>query len=84
MLFEPTSLERATIIFQKPVELGIYPNHSIDIITPNLYELKAMFNAAQGNHYFERPEWQSILDNIKLTHQFRQGNFPSFQAVLMI
>ena len=73
VLFEPTSVPKAATIFQKPVELGIFPNHLIDIITPNVFELKAMFKAAQRNHHFEGAEWWSIVDSFDPTHQFRQG-----------
>jgi hypothetical protein len=73
VLFEPTSEERAMTIFEKPVELGIFPNHSLNMTTPNVYELRAMFKAAQKNGHFEDNEWRSLLDSFMLTSQFRQG-----------
>jgi pseudouridine-5'-phosphate glycosidase/pseudouridine kinase len=73
VLFEPTSEERAMTIFEKPVELGIFPNHSLNMTTPNVYELRAMFKAAQKNGNFENNEWRSLLDSFMLTSQFRQG-----------
>jgi len=75
VLFEPTTALRAATIFQKPVELGIFPNQSIDIITPNLFELKNMFNAAQGRGYFEGPEWWSLFNSFELKTHFRQGGY---------
>lgn len=75
VLFEPTSVSKASVIFQKPVELALFPKHSINVITPNIYELTAMYNAAKENGHFERMEWWSILDSFKVTSQFRQGKF---------
>jgi pyridoxal/pyridoxine/pyridoxamine kinase len=63
------------VIFEKPVDLKIFPNHSIDVITPNVFELKAMFKAAQDNDHFEGAEWRSLLDSFQLASQFRQGYF---------
>jgi pseudouridine-5'-phosphate glycosidase/pseudouridine kinase len=63
-------------IFEKPVELGIFPNHSLNMTTPNVYELRAMFKAAQKNGHFEDNEWRSLLDSFMLTSQFRQGTPP--------
>jgi pseudouridylate synthase / pseudouridine kinase len=62
------------VIFRKPVKLGLFPKHSINVITPNILELKAMYNAAQENGLFEGSEWWSILDSFKVTSQFRQGS----------
>jgi pseudouridine-5'-phosphate glycosidase/pseudouridine kinase len=56
--------------------LGIFPKHSINIVTPNIYELKAMYNAAQENGHFDSLEWWKTLDSFKITSQFRQGRFP--------
>jgi hypothetical protein len=76
VLFEPTSVARAATIFQNSVELGLFPNHSIDMITPNVFELKAMFQEAQRKNLFEGSEWLSLIDGFGLTSQFRQGIFP--------
>src|SRR5271156_4832900 len=73
VLFEPTSVPKASVIFREPVELEVFPRHSINIVTPNMLELKAMHQAAQDNGYFEGPEWWSMLDSFKVTSQFRQG-----------
>lgn len=76
VLFEPTSVARAATIFQKPAQLGLFPKHSIDMITPNVFELKAMFNEAERNNHFEGEEWVSLIDSFGLTTQFRQGLLP--------
>jgi len=78
VLFEPTSVAKASVIFEDPVKLGVYPAHSIDLITPNLYELKAMFKAAEKKHLFEGIEWWDMLDSFNLTSQFRQGTITNY------
>lgn len=68
-------MPKATTIFKKPVELGLFPKHSINIVTPNIFELKAMYDAAKENGHFEGSDWWSILDSFKITSRFRQGTF---------
>jgi len=75
VLFEPTSVPKARIVFENPVELGLFPNHSVDIITPNIFELKAMYEAAGESGFFENSEWWVILDSFGITSQFRHGIF---------
>jgi pseudouridine-5'-phosphate glycosidase/pseudouridine kinase len=45
----------------------------MNIVTPNIYELKAMFTAAQENDFFESAEWWNVLDSFNITSLFRQG-----------
>ena len=73
VLFEPTTTSRAATLFQEPVKLGIFPKTSLDITTPNLFELRSMFSAAQEQGYFEGSEWRSLFDSFKLTPQSKQG-----------
>jgi len=82
VLFEPTSVPKANVIFREPVDLGVFPRHSINIVTPNMLELKAMHQAAQDGGYFDAPEWWSILDSFKVTSKFRQGNL-SFKPMYL-
>ena len=72
-MFEPTSAAKSTKIFSSPSVLGLFPNHSINIITPNTYELKAMYTAAQDSGFFDSQEWWTVLDSFKITSLFRQG-----------
>jgi hypothetical protein len=73
VLFEPTSVPKAAVAFRKPVQLGLFPKHSISAVTPNIYELRALHEACEKGGYFESPEWWSLLDSFNATSQFRQG-----------
>jgi len=63
--FEPVSTAKSTRLFspfkdQSP--LGVFPQASIDLATPNHFELAAMYAAAQGNGYFENSAWFEVID----------------------
>ena len=82
VLFEPTSAPKSTSIFSKPVNLELFPTSSINIVTPNIFELEAMHTAAQENGHFESSQWWSILDSFRISSLSRQGL--SRQDVLLI
>lgn len=66
--FEPVSKAKSAQLFCKGGEslrvgsLGVYPNQSIDLSSPNQYELAAMHAAAQANEYFDDARWWDIID----------------------
>ncbi|KAI0594310.1 Indigoidine synthase A like protein-domain-containing protein [Biscogniauxia sp. FL1348] len=63
--FEPVSQEKSTRLFGagKGLEgLGVFPNATVDIATPNQYELAAMHAAAQQNEYLDDLRWWDIID----------------------
>ncbi|KAI1382120.1 Indigoidine synthase A like protein-domain-containing protein [Hypoxylon crocopeplum] len=63
--FEPVSKEKSTRLFcdEKGLEsLGVFPEPSVDLATPNQYELAAMHAAAQRYEYLEDPRWWGIVD----------------------
>lgn len=63
--FEPVSNEKSTRLFcnERSLEtLGVYPQPSVDLTTPNQYELSAMHTAAQRYEYLDDPRWWEIID----------------------
>jgi len=63
--FEPVSLEKSARLFsgsKSLLPLNVFPNASIQLASPNQYELKAMHDAAQANDYFESQQWWDVLD----------------------
>lgn len=68
--FEPVSNAKAIIPFQLPASpsqpqsesLPVFPHTSIDLSTPNSYELSAMHNAARSRGFFERQDWWEVID----------------------
>ncbi|KAL6919268.1 hypothetical protein FSHL1_003249 [Fusarium sambucinum] len=63
--FEPVSTAKSMNLFcpQKGhPKLRVFPKPTVDIASPNSYELEAMYSAARDNGYFEAPEWFDIID----------------------
>lgn len=63
--FEPVSVEKSARLFcpRRGLEsLGVFPHATVDLATPNQYELAAMHAAAYGNEYFDDARWWSIID----------------------
>ncbi|KAI0442514.1 Indigoidine synthase A like protein-domain-containing protein [Xylaria telfairii] len=63
--FEPVSKAKSARLFcagRGLESLGVFPQATIDLTTPNQYELAAMHAAAQSNEYFGDSRWWSIID----------------------
>ncbi|KAI0486369.1 Indigoidine synthase A like protein-domain-containing protein [Xylaria cf. heliscus] len=63
--FEPVSKAKSARLFcaERGLEsLGVFPHATVDLTTPNQYELAAMHTAAQSNEYFGDPRWWTIID----------------------
>ncbi|KAI0547443.1 Indigoidine synthase A like protein-domain-containing protein [Xylaria curta] len=63
--FEPVSKAKSARLFcaERGLEsLGVFPRATIDLTTPNQYELAAMHAAAQSNEYFDDPRWWTVID----------------------
>ncbi|KAK0657658.1 Indigoidine synthase A like protein-domain-containing protein [Cercophora newfieldiana] len=66
--FEPVSAAKSERLFAPPArdsppKLGLYPHSSLDLATPNQFELAAMYAAAAQNEYLEYPGWFDIIDS---------------------
>nr|POE93299.1 pseudouridine-metabolizing bifunctional protein [Quercus suber] len=62
--FEPVSTTKSTTLFKLPTShtIGAYPKASIDLATPNIHELSAMYNAARDLYFFDRQDWWAVID----------------------
>ncbi|KAK9425109.1 putative Carbohydrate kinase PfkB domain-containing protein [Seiridium unicorne] len=63
--FEPVSNAKSARLFcptKNLTHLGVYPRHSVDLASPNQYELAAMHAAAQHNGYLEDQKWWEVID----------------------
>jgi pseudouridylate synthase / pseudouridine kinase len=63
--FEPVSMEKAARLFPpfrgvSPVT--VFPQPSVDLASPNVYELGALYEAAKENGYFDSTEWFQVID----------------------
>ncbi|KAJ4271845.1 hypothetical protein NW762_000553 [Fusarium torreyae] len=63
--FEPVSTAKSMNLFcpQKGhPKLRLFPEPTVDIASPNSYELAAMYSAARENGYFDSPAWFDVID----------------------
>ncbi|KAI5466127.1 Indigoidine synthase A like protein-domain-containing protein [Mariannaea sp. PMI_226] len=63
--FEPVSTAKSMNLFcpQKGHSpLRVFPQPTVNIASPNSFELAAMYSAARENGYFDSPEWFDIID----------------------
>jgi pseudouridine-5'-phosphate glycosidase/pseudouridine kinase len=87
---EPVSMAKATRIFA-PAPIGyystpegiafhktkIFPNHHIDLVTPNQHELATMHAAAKQHEFFETDRWWSIIDALGIPGTGARDRFVS-------
>ncbi|KAG5932972.1 hypothetical protein E4U60_004844 [Claviceps pazoutovae] len=63
--FEPVSVEKSKRLFAPEAgisNLSFVPRASIDLASPNIHELAAMYQAAKENGYFDCHEWFEVID----------------------
>lgn len=63
--FEPVSVEKSTRLFapfRVLSPLRVFPEASVDLASPNTYELAAMYSAAKENGYLDSTEWFQVID----------------------
>ena len=67
VVFEPVSAEKSKRLFCPPKgqsRLGMFPQASLYMATPNTYELAAMYSAAKQNGYLDSHEWFKVIDGL--------------------
>ncbi|KAH0551590.1 hypothetical protein GP486_007193 [Trichoglossum hirsutum] len=64
--FEPVSAEKSARLFSNSTKgpLKVFPNHEIDIATPNAIELSAMHAAAREAGMLDRQDWWQTVNNL--------------------
>ncbi|KAJ4163446.1 hypothetical protein LMH87_005175 [Akanthomyces muscarius] len=63
--FEPVSAEKSKGLFcpeRGLPRLNLYPEPSVNLASPNTYELAAMHSEAKENGYFETMDWFEVID----------------------
>lgn len=62
--FEPVSVARVTSIMQVKHGLckHVYPNHMVNLTTPNRYELAAMHDTVRFQGFMADAEWWKVID----------------------
>ena len=71
--FEPVSVAKCSRVFgessigKNDTRMAVYPNHLIDLMTPNQHELKAMFDAVKAGGQCEQEGWFNIVNSFGLS-----------------
>lgn len=78
--FEPVSVPKSASIFTAPTsvdktQLRIFPEHLIDVATPNQHELAAIHAAAKDSEYFETDKWWQIIDALGIPSSGARDRF---------
>lgn len=80
VVFEPVSVAKSTRLFQRqdsmrtpPIQ--VFPNHSIDLATPNQHELVAMHASAKESEYFDSEEWWHVIDALGIPSSGARDRF---------
>lgn len=65
--FEPVSRAKSMALFSRRDAVGalhLFPSPSVDLASPNQHELEALYEAAQGNGYFDDPQWSAVAKDL--------------------
>ncbi|KAI6782217.1 Pseudouridine-metabolizing bifunctional protein -like protein [Emericellopsis cladophorae] len=65
IVFEPVSVEKSRRLFgltNGAPALTVFPQSSMDLASPNTYELAAMYEQAKQRGYFDTNEWFGVID----------------------
>ncbi|ORY81367.1 Indigoidine synthase A like protein-domain-containing protein [Protomyces lactucae-debilis] len=69
--FEPTSIAKSAIAFSTDEKLTVFPESMIDMVTPNIHELKSLFDAAKATGYFETASWWTVINAMNIMSEQR-------------
>lgn len=71
--FEPVSVAKCSRFFggsstgNSDIRMATYPNHLIDLMTPNEHELKAIFEAVKASGQCEQEGWFKVINSFGLS-----------------
>jgi sugar/nucleoside kinase (ribokinase family) len=69
--FEPVSNEKGARLFHRSAKAvtgdDVFPSHKVDLASPNLYELEAMYAAAREAGLFDSPRWWDVVNHMNLS-----------------
>jgi len=86
--FEPVSVAKAARIMAPASEndaakINIFPNHSVDLVTPNQHELASMHAAAKHHGLFESQRWWEVIDALGISSAGARTRFVSITNAAM-
>lgn len=69
VVFEPTSVPRSAKLANVK-GLGVFPNHSLDLITPNHHELETIYSSFREAEKFDVENWFPVIDALKVQNLY--------------
>ncbi|KAF2455348.1 Indigoidine synthase A like protein-domain-containing protein [Lineolata rhizophorae] len=89
-VLEPVSAPKSTRLFpsSSSLQLPLFPDHVLDLLTPNTSELSALHSAARSTGAFDRPEWWRVIDALGIPssgarHEFERALAHDVSAALL-
>jgi pseudouridine-5'-phosphate glycosidase/pseudouridine kinase len=73
IVYEPVSAQKSGRLFAADLEQ--FPNHWVDLATPNQLELSKMWEAAQNQKLFESDEWWKVIDSFGIPSSGARDRF---------
>jgi hypothetical protein len=65
-IFEPVSIAKSQRLFPATKPLNVFPHADVEIATPNVHELKTMWETARSQEYFARDDWFAFIDQLDI------------------
>ena len=86
--FEPVSIFKSRRLFSRLdksiTQLGAFPNHHIDLCSPNSAELQAMYSAAQESEAFDRADWWSIINKMGISNGGARDQLVKMTSTMLV
>ncbi|RKU42333.1 hypothetical protein DL546_005229 [Coniochaeta pulveracea] len=65
-IFEPVSVAKSERLFPVGKRLSVFPHADVEMATPNVHELKTMWETARSGEYFARDDWFAFIDQLDI------------------
>jgi pseudouridine-5'-phosphate glycosidase/pseudouridine kinase len=89
--FEPVSAAKSQFLFKKVPEReaavgesACVPNNTVSLVTPNEFELAAMYTAARENGLFETAGWWRVIDAMGMTSSGSRERLVAMTSVALV
>ena len=85
---QPVSVEKSKRIFERPhasdEPLGVVPNNTISLASPNALELRSMYDAASSSGHLEREDWFEVIDSFGLPSSGSRPRLVSMTSTTLV
>ena len=85
---EPVSVEKSKRIFERSKasdeHLGVVPNNTISLASPNAMELRSMYETASSSRLLEREDWFEVIDAFGLPSSGSRPKLVSMTSTTLV